>query len=419
MKRVLYIVANPFNFSRISIGGNISSANGVINGFRDKGYHVDVLTDSRVPTLDNDCDNLTTIFYPYRRIRSLIPFNLKGLIGKFFNKIDSLFFRFAMNKKVSNLIKENNYDFCYMRASYNGHAVVKSINNLSLDLIVEVNKPLSMGPFNNKDNLSWPEKDQKVPVPISEIMQYDAAKVITVDSSVRAKWITEFVDKKYEKKILINYNGVNTEMFFPFEPNKEIFEELQISDQDVVVGMASSFRWYNDIDELCSILSTASMKIDHLKSLIIVGDQNKELEIQNKIIQYNLQDKTKILCQVPFEKMPSILNCCDILISHFNFHGKWPHNCSIKHLEYLSSGKPTVATDVGEVNFAREHQVNGILCQEGNIEQFANSIADLAINYKLRSKLGKLGRKKAIKELTWGANITRILNFLNENHKIS
>jgi glycosyltransferase involved in cell wall biosynthesis len=208
-------------------------------------------------------------------------------------------------------------------------------------------------------------------------------------------------------------------MFFPFEPNKEIFEELQISNQDVVVGMASSFRWYNDIDELCSILSKASMKIDHLKSLIIVGDQNKEFEIQNKIIQYNLQDKTKILSQVPFEKMPSILNCCDILISHFNFHGKWPHNCSIKHLEYLSSGKPTVATDVGEVNFAIEHQVNGILCQEGNIEQFANSIADLAINYKLRSKLGNLGRKKAIKELTWEANITRILNFLNENHKIS
>ena len=136
-----------------------------------------------------------------------------------------------------------------------------------------------------------------------------------------------------------------TAPFFPFPTKpilapshtKSIFEELQISDQDVVVGMASSFRWYNDIDELCSILSTASMKIDHLKSLIIVGDQNKELEIQNKIIQYNLQDKTKILCQVPFEKMPSILNCCDILISHFNFHGKWPHNCSIKHLEYLSS----------------------------------------------------------------------------------
>tara|TARA_B100001093_G_C26831011_1_gene1016130 strand:+ start:714 stop:1973 length:1260 start_codon:yes stop_codon:yes gene_type:complete len=419
MKRVLYIVANPFNFSRISIGGNISSANGVINGFRGKGYHVDVVTDSRVPTLDNDCDNLTTIFYPYRRIRSFIPFNLKGLIGKFFNKIDHLFFRFAMNKKVSNLIKENNYEFCYMRSSNNGHAVVKSINNADLDLVVEVNKPLSMGPFNNKENLNWPKKGQKVSVPIAEIMQYDAAKVITVDSSVRAKWVTEFVGKKYEKKILVNYNGVNTEMFIPYVPNRELFEELQISNQDIVVGMASSFRWYNDVDELCAILSKASMKIDRLKSLIIVGDKKKEKEIYNKIIQYNLQDKTKLLCQVPFEKMPSLLNCCDILISHFNFHGKWPHNCSIKHLEYLSTGKPTVASDVGEVNFAIEHQVNGLLCQEGNIEQFSNSIADLAIDSKLRTKLGNSGRKKAIKELSWEANITRILDFLYEKNKIN
>ena len=415
MKKILYIVANPFNFSRISVGGNISSANGVINGFRSKGFHVDVVTDSRVPTLDEDCYNLKTIFYPYRFFRKLIPTNKKGFIGRLFNKVDHLSFRFSMSKKVNQLIKENDYAFCYMRASYNGHAVVKHLNAANLDLIVEVNKPLSMGPFNNKDNLNWPTKGEHVSVPLSEIMQYDTAKVITVDSSVRAKWITEFVGKKYEKKIIVNYNGVNTDMFVPAEPDKEIVKDLQLSKQDIVVGMASSFRWYNDIDELCLILSKSAKQSEKLKFLIIVGDKGKENELNKKIDEYKIKEKTTILCQIPFKKMPLILNCCDILISHFNFHGKWPHNCSIKHLEYLSIGKPTVATNVGEVNFAIEHGVNGLLCKEGDVEQFSSSIIRMANDFNFRSNLGKEGRTKAINELTWEANISRILEFYEKN----
>lgn len=414
MKKVLYIVANPFNFSRISTGGNISSANGVINGFRSNGYHVDVVTDSRVPTLCDDCDNLRTIFYPLRNIRKLIPYNIKGLLGRLFNKIDHLSFRYAMSKKVNKLIKENDYEFCYMRASYNGHAVVKWIDKANLDLIVEVNKPLSMGPFNNRDNLNWPSNGENVRVPLSEIMQYDAAKVITVDSSVRARWITEFVDKKYQKKIIVNYNGVNTDMFVPANPDEETIKDLHLSNQDVLVGMASSFRWYNDIDELCLILSKAAKKIAKLKFLIIVGDKEKEKKLHEKITKYKIKEKTTVLCQIPFVKMPLILNCCDILISHFNFHGKWPHNCSIKHLEYLSVGKPTVATDVGEVNFAIEHGVNGLLCKEGDVDQFSSSIIKMANDSELRTNLGKAGRIKATNELTWEANISRILDFLNE-----
>ena len=77
---------------------------------------------------------------------------------------------------------------------------------------------------------------------------------------------------------------------------------------------------------------------------------------------------------VPFYEMPSLLNCCDILISHFNFHGKWPHNCSIKHLEYLALGKPTVATNVGEVNFTIEQNLNGILCGEETKNNLQNQL---------------------------------------------
>lgn len=412
MKRVLYIVANPFSYSINPVGGNISSASGVVTGLLMHDYHVDIVTDSHIPTLQKNSDKLKTIYYPYKFLRSMIPRNLSGFLGKVFKKLDGLFFRIAMKKKIRSLVDENDYTFCYMRASYHGASITSILNNRNLKLVLEVNKPLSMAPYNRKEALDWPNCNQNVKVPLAEGDQYEAATLITVDSSLRAKWITDFVGKSFADKMIINPNGVNTKMFSPSINAQEFSNELKKAPGDILVGMASSFRWYNDIDELCEVFCRALLGCDKLKYLVVVGDLKKETELKAKISAYGLNKSTKVLSQVPFNKMPKLLNQCDVVLSHFNFHNKWPHNCSIKHLEYLALGKPTVATNVGEVNFAIEHGKNGFLCEEGDIDMFANSIVKLAKNSELRKKLGKAGRQKAIQELDWEFNVQKIIKSL-------
>lgn len=419
MKKILYIVSNPFSYSRSPVGGNISSASGVIMGFVQQGYYVDIVTDSLIPSIDTENDKIKIIYYPLRTLRMMTPIYFKGFIGKVFKKIDNWLFQISMKKKVNLLVKNTDYDFCYMRSSYNGGAITNILQDRNLNLVLEVNKPLSMGPFNNKDTLDWPKNNGLVKVPVAEIKQYDAATLITVDSTLRANWITEFVDSSYYEKMIINYNGVNTKMFKPSLSKNDILDESMLADDDILVGMASSFRWYNDIDELCRIYSKALAQIDNLKFLFIVGNKEKELELQIKTNEYSLNDSTIILYQVPFSQMPPTLNYCDILVSHFNFHGKWPHNCSIKHLEYLSMGKATIATNVGEVNFAITDGVDGFLCEQGNIDDFADKIVELAQNPELRKKLGKAARQKAERELDWSLNVQNILNHLNQNSSSS
>jgi glycosyltransferase involved in cell wall biosynthesis len=412
MKRVLYIVANPFSYRTNPVGGNISSASGVVMGLLMHDYHIDIVTDTHIPTLQKDSDKLKTIYYPYKSFRSVIPRNLSGFLGKVFKKLDGLFFRIAMKKKIRSLVNKNDYTFCYMRASYHGASITSILNTRNLKLVLEVNKPISMAPFNRKEALNWPNRNQKVRVPPVERNQYEAAALITVDSSLRAKWITDFVGKNFADKMIINPNGVNTKMFCPSINTQESRNEFKKVPDDILVGMASSFRWYNDIDELCEIFGRALLGCDKLKYLVVVGDLKKETELKAKISEYGLNKSTKILSQVPFNEMPKLLNECDVVLSHFNFHNKWPHNCSIKHLEYLALGKPTVATDVGEVNFAIEHEKNGLLCEEGDIDMFANSIVKLAKDPELRKKLGKAGRQKAVEELDWEFNVQTIIKSL-------
>ena len=412
MKKILYIISNPFSYSRRSVGGNISSATGVINGFISAGYHVDIVTDTRVPTLSEDGTQLTTIYYPWKVLRSKIPYGVSGLIGRIILKIDSVIFQLAMKSKISSLLKDNDYELAYMRASFNGHAVADSINTSRVPLVVEVNKPLSMGIYNNSDTLKWPDAGTGIEVPLSESLQYDTAKLITVDSSIRAKWILDFVSSAYEDKMIVNPNGVDVNMFCPSTPDPKLRDELGLLENDLLVGMASSFRWYNDIDEMCQIFKYVIGKQTNIKFLIVTGDENKKIEIENRLFEHGITLHVKLLVQVPFSEMPSYLNCCDIFISHFNFHGKWPHNCSIKHLEYLALGKPTVATDVGEVNFAIEHNKNGFLCNEGDVMGFGDSILRLSSDEELRNQLGASGRSKAVEDLTWDRNVQNIINRL-------
>ena len=60
-----------------------------------------------------------------------------------------------------------------------------------------------MGPYNSRNGFSWPKSKQNVIVHNSERTQYDLATVITVDSPLRGKWITDFVDEKYSNKMIM------------------------------------------------------------------------------------------------------------------------------------------------------------------------------------------------------------------------
>lgn len=412
MKKILYIVANPFSYRRRSVGGNISSANGVIKSFRDVGYEVDVLSDDIIPGLEKDLKGIKIIFfslYYFRIIFTKLYFN--NFIDRILLKIENYIFQKVLLKKVNELFKINKYEYCYVRASSNSHIIADLIKKFKIRLIVEVNKPLSMRPYNTDGTVNWPKNKKNVIIPDAEKIQYEVSKMITVDSTLRAKWILDFVGD-YKDKILINHNGVDINIFKPEDKNKKILNSLGFSSSDIIVGMASSFRWYNDLIELFEIITHTLKKNNQVKFLLISGDKKKADQIYSLIKKNNLSKFVKLSVELPFREMPKMLNLSDICLSHFNFHKKWPHNCSIKHLEYLALAKPVVATDVGEVNFAVENNINGYLCKEGEIDEYVDAIDRLARDHLLRQKLGDNGRNKAISKLTWDKNIQRIINFI-------
>ena len=314
---------------------------------------------------------------------------------------------------MSLALRENNYDFVYFRASPFGHIISKIVRNNNKRLIIEVNKPLSMQKFNNgNEEIVFPVQGQQVKKNMSEINQYEDATMISIDSSLRAKWIHDFVDCKLKSKTFVIHNGVDENLFKP-----SVLREAR--ENSVIVGMASSFRWYNDLEELLLIASKTISINSKIYFKLFIGDISKRNFVQGMIFDKNLSENIELKFQLDLKDMPKELNSCDILISPFNFKGKWPHICSIKHLEYLSVAKPVVATNVGEVNFAIKDNHNGFLINGGDIEDFANKIVTLSQSRTLRESFGNQGRKDVINFHTWGHHVSELIENLENLNETS
>ena len=397
----------------------------MLRGLLQSGYEVDILSDSELPDVDGLNELITYLPFKLLSFRKMIfrTLNPPGVLG-LSTRLENLLFRIDLRLSATAVLSRERYDFVYMRASFHGHALTKALRANKDTLVLEVNKPLSMASYNNASTDKWPAANERVRVSEAERLQYRAASLINVDSTLRLKWILDFVDVNLSEKALVNFNGVDSRMFSPFDQERiqrktssgiiVTKNNLGWEKESILVGVASSFRWYNDISEMLEIFIRASNTDRRLVFLIIVGDLKKAEELERAVSRTEISPRVKIIKQVPFSDMPIYLNACDILVSHFNFRGKWPHNCSIKHMEYLSVAKPVVATDVGEVNFAIEHGINGLLCNEGDVDGFAKAIVELASDASLRATFGAAGRAKAVDRLSWESHVTNVLEAIRE-----
>lgn len=77
--------------------------------------------------------------------------------------------------------------------------------------------------------------------------------------------------------------------------------------------------------------------------------------------------------------------------------------------EAMAYGRPVVATSVGGLADAVEHEVNGLLVPRGDPQALREAIERLLADAKLRRRLGAAARNKARREWSWGTAVSGLL----------
>ncbi len=186
------------------------------------------------------------------------------------------------------------------------------------------------------------------------------------------------------RKLHVAYNGIDLAKFSRLDELREQARQmLGIGQDEIVVGNISCFRKVKGIPQFVDAARLVLEKEPHMRFLA-VGDGEQHALVVERIRHYGLEDRFHLAGQQT-DVLP-YLAAMDIGVLSSLAEG-----FSNSLLEYMASGLPAVATEVGGNREALEGA--GILVPPDDPEALAEAILELR-SAALRQKLGLAARQR-------------------------
>jgi len=220
-------------------------------------------------------------------------------------------------------------------------------------------------------------------------------KVIAVSKGVRDIIVnTEHVDKE---KIDVIYNGIDLERFNCPDDKNDIKQSLDIPEHARIIGCVANIKsWKGQRHLIRAMVSINERYPDYY--LLLVGtyrDDGAALreEIEQLVDDLKLKKKVKFLGRR--EDVPQLLSQFDICVLPTESEGL-PNSL----LEYMTAGKPIIATDIAGNNEVIENERNGLLVKPADPLALANKLMYLIENSDVCDRIGKAAYDDVIRKFS-------------------
>ena len=188
------------------------------------------------------------------------------------------------------------------------------------------------------------------------------------------------------------------------------FECVNNKSDCVKVLYAGNLRYYQGVDLLLDAINIIGNRSDF--KFYILGDIGMSEKLKSKVASLKNRSNVVFVPPISYNKYPSFLCLMDVFIvprrNSLTTYMAFPQ----KLVEAMSAGKCVIATNISPHKFALTNPDCGILCSPNS-----HSIAEAIIktkNGKLRRKLGKIARIKALKNYDVQVQISKILHCFSE-----
>lgn len=202
-----------------------------------------------------------------------------------------------------------------------------------------------------------------------------AKAIVSVDSRIKEYLIAEYGADF--SKISTKINFVNVNEFKPRKEKAKYRKMFDIPEKKLTVLCPRRLVPKNGVKyaALAAIYLKKEYKNDF--QIIFTGEGNEEKEIKAIMDEHSLQENILILKVVPHNQMTFLYNACDIVvIPSINYFGL-EEATSLSALEAMSSGIPTIASNVGGLKEIIHDYQTGFLITEKNPELIANKIIEI------------------------------------------
>ena len=185
--------------------------------------------------------------------------------------------------------------------------------------------------------------------------------------------------------------------------------ELENRQDRVVIGFVGEMGEQDGVDSLIRAFYHLKADLGRDDFLgLIVGTGRSVGALKTLVREYDLDRHVVFTGFVPFETVPSHIAAFDIGATPDPSNPYCDSCTTIKTMEYMALGKPTVAFDTAENRVTA--QDSALYVANNDEPGFADALARLMDDAELRKSLGRKGRKRIEESLAWKHQKDRLID---------
>jgi glycosyltransferase involved in cell wall biosynthesis len=201
--------------------------------------------------------------------------------------------------------------------------------------------------------------------------------------------------------------GVDRAIFSPNNIDPTLRTKLGFSEQDKLIVFVGTLYAFSGLEY---IIKNFNLLGDDCKMVIVGGGPMLD---QYREIATDFKDRIFLVGVKDFSVVPHYINISDVCISPFDIVHETDKIIPIKIMEYLSCGKPVVATPLkGSKEWLRGEEDGVIYARPGR--EFIDAVLHLLESKKHMDQLSKCGIDRIHNYHDWQLIICKIINELNE-----
>lgn len=210
---------------------------------------------------------------------------------------------------------------------------------------------------------------------------------------------------RYKCRAKVIYNGCDTRLFRPTEPDREIIEKFRLQGKSVILTAGRLVNWKR-VDILINALPL--LKNRNFRVMICgTGKCKPELVALSK--RLGVSDKIIWVGSVLHKELPRYLSVADVFVQV-----SISESFGMSICEAMAMEKPVVASRSGGVPEVVDDGKNGFLVEPGDVKRVGEYIDLLLSDKKLQQDMGKKAREKVVNVFTWDKVAERVLEGYRE-----
>lgn len=192
--------------------------------------------------------------------------------------------------------------------------------------------------------------------------------------------------------------GVNTELFKPRIPDRELITRYDLTNKQVVlfVGALDKAHYFKGVNYLIKAFQLVASNNEY--RLMIVGGGNLTPSYKSIVANFGLERKVIFTGIVPDDVLPRYYNLADIFVLPSIDSSE---AFGIALLEAMASGVPVIASDLPGVRRIVARNESGYLVKPKHIDTLAKQMSHLLKNPQVSNRFGKNGRARVMQHYTW------------------